>query len=227
MDEAPIADARWIEEDPIGEDGAEPERVGWDAPELLALAGACVCTLSIAGFTAGAVLLGQQLPGPTRTSITTTMFNATSWSDYVAALLIVVVGLTWWGAHRWSGALEDGGTSEGEDPMDADGYVDELDVGPAGTHLRRLRPLASWASLLLVVTATAGVVRVVASFIQARTRYDLNFAGNVVSSGTDFLIALTVAIFGLAVAYRATRLCLWWDYFPGLPDLATGELTST
>lgn len=222
MDQAPITDARWPEEDPAEGDDAEPERVGWDALELLALAGACVCSLIIVGYSVSAVLLGHQLPGMTGAAVASTMLNATAWSNYVAALLIVVVGLTWWEAHRWSGALE--AEPIGEDLVDVESDVDVLDIGPAGTHLRRLRPLASWVSLLLTVTVAAGVVRVVATFIQARTRYDLNFAGNVASASTDFLIALTVAVFGLAVGYRATRLCLWWDYFPGSPEPTTGDI---
>lgn len=207
MVEASNAGTEQLEDGAGAPEDGRAERVPWAAPALLAFAGATATSLLVAGDAVGAAVRGLPPPSPNGTGAAVAVLNATGWIDLVAVLLLLVVGVTWWEAARWSAALPAPGSG-------ADG--DGADVGPAGTHLGRLRPLAAWVSFLLLVLAAAAVARVVATIVQVRTPFGGILAGTLAIALTGLLVALTVAVVGLAVASRAARLCRWWE--PDPPD---------
>lgn len=239
MDAGPSLEEVWFDDD--SDDATESERVEWDPFALLALAGLLICSIDIIGESVGGLLGTQQLPTDSRQVAALGILSATGWSNYVAAALLVVVGFTWWSAKRWSEALYeeteewDQGQSidDAQSAPDGDGGVVaqraqteqledqtwDYEGDPAVIHLQRLRPMAVWASLLLLVTVAANVARVFAVFLQAEPRYDWNFGSYLANEIAFLMMAFIVAVAGLTIAYRVTKLCLWWDYFPDLPEI--------
>lgn len=219
----------------VGVEEQDASAVGWEPFELLAVGGAIVAIITIVGGVAYAIL-EVSAQGSTRTPLWTVVGReitlATAWSDYLAILLVVAVAVLWWEAHRWSVALEGEGVPEDDDDLDVvtdrpdpsdqnsatPVDVDANDEGflMATGHLTRLRHLAAWLSVLLVVTAAAGVARLVGVLIEKSQFGDLHLAGTIVAATAVMLVALVVALVGLAVAHRTTLLCSWWDYLPEL-----------
>lgn len=229
MDDAVEVDPNWPDDDSDDFFDEEKVRAEWGTLELLALAGSCICLLLIVGFAIATALAEWPSKATARSVAIVAIQTTTAWLLFAPPLLIIAVGLTWWEADRWSDVLYEAWGATDENDLDPDtltgeehqestdsqlsnGEASETGIDRAAAHLQRLRSLATLQSVLFVITAAAGVARVVEVFLPFRKGYGFGFASSLAVSLTLCFIAFGLAVVGLTIAHRARLLCSWWDY---------------
>ena len=194
----------------------------WEPFELLSYTG-----IAVAVFFSVSVIVSvfvETLGGHARTSAPASqiILNATDWSNFVAMILLVVAALSWWEARRWHddgfARWSQGGTNDtvGSDDEGGEDAAYEEGSDAASVHLERIRVIVAILDWLFLVTAAAGVARPVAVLIQPY-HYDTMASDLILNIGAA-LIALAVAVAGIWVVFRTTRLCVGWGYVESLDD---------
>lgn len=197
----------------------------WEPLELLALAGlAASAAIIVIQAASGLAYHFTRLTAAAGWSASVGV--ATSWTDTVAIVLLLVLGLAWATVSRWSGLMDneefdsgedfgpDGESPEGPiedspDPSGSAGHVDTEVFDEASTHLARVHAMLLSASVLLLVTFLGGALRVAAAvYQQAGSTY---FVASLLEELGSFLFVAIVAAFGLVVVARLVRLCHWWE----------------
>jgi hypothetical protein len=200
----------------------------WEPLELLALAGlmACAAIIVVQG---GAGLALHSTRVVREVGWSASLEFATGWTDNVAIVLLLVLGLAWATVSRWSGVMSDefdlaensGQRDESpvtpiEESTEPDRPAGTPDESTAGFHeargrLARVHATLLATSVLLFVTFLAGALRVATVVYEQQRENSPFLAPNLLEELGSFLFVALVAVFGLVVVVKLARLCHWRD----------------